>query len=80
MARKLFGIPAYNDSSNRRIRLLVARNPKRGASRLRYDQYKDGMTVGEYIKACDVLGIPNYAKHDIVWDSDPKRKFIELYD
>jgi hypothetical protein len=38
------------------------------------------MTVQQYINACDNLGIPNYALFDIKWDTDPKRKFIELYD
>jgi hypothetical protein len=38
------------------------------------------MTVGEFILACEGLGVPNYAVFDITWDSDPRRRFIELYD
>ena len=43
-------------------------------------QYRTGMTVQEYIHACDASGVPNHALFDITWDSDPKRRFIELYD
>jgi hypothetical protein len=38
------------------------------------------MTVQEYIRACGALDVPNHAIFDITWDTDPKRRFIELYD
>jgi hypothetical protein len=38
------------------------------------------MTVADYISACDSLVVPNYAVFDLTWDSDPRRKLIELYD
>jgi hypothetical protein len=38
------------------------------------------MTIEEYIHACEDLGPPKHAIFDITWDTDPKRKFIELYD
>jgi hypothetical protein len=38
------------------------------------------MTVREYIHACEALDVPNHALFDITWDTDPKRRFIELYD
>ena len=80
MTKKFRGIPAYEGTTNRRIRKLVQENPKRGNSRIRFAQYRTGMTVQEYIHACDASGVPNHALFDITWDSDPKRRFIELYD
>jgi hypothetical protein len=80
MAKTHYGIPAYDGPFTRRIRKLAARNPKPGASRLRFDQYRDGMTVADYISACDSVEVPNYAVFDLTWDSDPRRKLIELYD
>jgi len=53
------------------IRLLVKENPKRGASRQRYQCYKDGMTVDEYCKAVGSKGMA-----DIRWDAE--REFIKL--
>jgi hypothetical protein len=38
------------------------------------------MTVADYISACNGLEVPNYALFDITWDTDPRRRFIELYD
>lgn len=64
----------------RRIRKLVAENPKRGKSALRLAQYRSGMTVQEYVDACQNLNVPNHALFDISWDVDLKRKFIQLYD
>jgi hypothetical protein len=80
MARTLWGIPEYDGRRSSRIRLKVAQNPKRRGSgaRKRFDQYRDGMTINDYISACDKLQVPNYALIDITWDLD--RKFIELYD
>jgi len=80
MVKKLFGIPAYDGPTTRRIRKLVEANPKTGNSALRFAQYRNGMTVEGYTPACDALPIANYALFDITWDTDPKRKFIELHD
>jgi len=80
MPKSHFRIPAYDGPLRRRIRLLVKANPKRGKAALRFAKYRDGMTVEEYIRACEDVGTPNYAIFDITWDRDPKRKFIELYD
>ena len=78
MAKKLWGIPAYDGSQSRRIRKIVSENPKRGKAAIRFAQYRTGMTVRGYIEACGALGIPNYALFDITWDND--RRVIELYD
>lgn len=80
MSKKHFGIPAYEGPIDRRIRKIVDKNPKSGASAVRFDRYRSGMTVAEYIHSCEELGRPNLAIFDITWDSDPKRRFIELYD
>jgi hypothetical protein len=79
MVKNHWGIPAYEGSLQRRIRIMVNSNPKRGKVALRFAQYRNGMTVREYIEACEQFGHPNYAVFDITWDSDPKRRFIELY-
>ncbi|MXQ08034.1 hypothetical protein GQ651_09280 [Alphaproteobacteria bacterium GH1-50] len=61
-----------------RIKVLVP-NPKRGKSIGRFDQYRDGMTVDQYIDACGRLGYPpSKARADIKWDLE--RNFIELYE
>jgi len=80
MAKTLFGTSAYDGPISRRIKKLVQENPKKGNSRIRFAQYRTGMTVQEYIHACEALDIPNHALFDITWDTDPKRRFIELYD
>ena len=80
MGKKLWGIPAYDGPSKLRIRKLVQGNPKRGASAKRFSLYRTGMSVGDYVQACNSLNVPNYALFDITWDSDPKRRFIELYE
>ncbi|MGO8933955.1 MAG: hypothetical protein ACLPLZ_00350 [Terracidiphilus sp.] len=79
MAKKLWGIPAYEGPSLLRIRKLVQGNPKRGHSAKRFSLYRTGMTVAEYVDECNSLNVPNYALFDITWDTDPKRRFIELY-
>lgn len=48
---------------NARVKLLVKENPKRGASRIRYNHYRDGMTVGEYVEKAGSKGMA-----DIRWD------------
>ena len=63
------------------IRLLVDANPKSGKSRLRFDRYRDGMTVSEYREVIrSTLGSEEAAKceADLKWDSDPNRRFIRL--
>jgi hypothetical protein len=80
MPKSLFGLPAYEGSLRRRIRRLVIENPKRGKAALRFAKYRDGMTIEEYMHACEAVGPPKHAIFDITWDTDPKRKFIELYD
>jgi hypothetical protein len=80
MRKKTWGIPAYEGPTSRRIRKLVVGNPKRGAASIRFAQYRTGMTVADYIVACEKLEVPNYAIFDITWDSDPSRRLIELYD
>ncbi len=62
------------------IRVLVP-NPKRGKSRLRFDCYRDGMTVEEYEKEVrERLGADEAKKcgPDLKWDTDPKRQFIRI--
>ena len=59
MSKTHWGISAYDGPLTRRIRKLVAYNPKRGAARLRFDQYRDAMTAADYISACDRLKVPN---------------------
>jgi hypothetical protein len=79
MGNTHWGITAYDGPITRRIRKVINGNPKRGAAAVRFNQYRSGMTVGEFIAACEKLEVPNYAVFDITW-GDPKRKFIELYD
>lgn len=76
MSKIHWGIPAYNGPLTCRIRKLVPGNPKRGAARLRFNQYRDDMTVAAYISACDSLDVPNYALFDITRDRDPRRQLI----
>jgi hypothetical protein len=47
---------------------------------VRFAQYRDGMTVQQYIYACNKLAVHNYAIFDITWDTDSKRQFIKLSD
>jgi hypothetical protein len=42
---------SYDGPLTRRIRKFVSGNPKGGAARLRFDQYRDDMTVADYISA-----------------------------
>lgn len=73
-------VAPYEGPLNRRIRVLASENPKREGSdsSVRFDQYRTGMTVQEYIDACDQLKVPNYALSDITWDLE--RHYIALYD
>lgn len=75
-----WNIPAYDGPLTKRIRKMVPGNPKRGDSAVRFAQYRTGMTVAEYVAACEALELPNYALYDVTWDSAPERRLIELYD
>ena len=48
-------------TGNSIITLVVTENPKRGASKDRYDAYKSGQTVDEFIAAGGTRG-------DVNWD------------
>jgi hypothetical protein len=77
---KHWNILQYDGPHTRRIRKLVEGNPKQGDSAIRFAQYRTGMTLAEYVAACDGLSVPNYALFDVTFDSDPRRRLIELYD
>lgn len=66
-------------SEQAKIKLLQPTNPKRGASAKRYACYRDGMTVKEYLDACEKVQ-PDEPRHrwraDLAWDM--KRKYIEV--
>lgn len=47
------------------IRVHAVGNPKKGTAAVRYAHYKDGMTVGDYIKA---VGDRKQALRDMAWD------------
>ena len=55
------------------------KNPKRGASALRFAAYKTGMTVGAYLDACLALQ-PEESRYrwraDLAWDV--KREYISV--
>jgi hypothetical protein len=60
------------------IRVLTRQNPKLEGSKAayRYDLYKSGMTVAQYVKACEGVPRGQDALLDIAWDLD--KRFIEL--
>ena len=60
---------APNISDDAKIKLLVKENPKRAAAAERFDLYKNGMTVAEYLKA-------GGKRADVNWDV--KQGFIEV--
>jgi hypothetical protein len=80
MTRTYWRIPEYEGRLTRRIRKLTAGNPKKGKSALRFARYRTGMTIQDYIRSCDEIGMSKLALFDITWDTDPRRNFIELYD
>jgi hypothetical protein len=45
---------------------------------MRFDEYRTGMTIQEYIEAGEGLNIPNYALSE--FNRDLERRFISLYD
>lgn len=57
------------DHRARKIHVLVKGNPKFGTAALRYDLYKNGMTVGEYVALGGQV-------RDVCWDA--KQGWIEL--
>jgi hypothetical protein len=65
---------------NHVITVLVA-NPKHGACAARFDAYRTGMTIKEYV---DILSKEPFNRSmglnwaDIWWDTDPKRNFIHV--
>jgi hypothetical protein len=78
MAKTYWGIPQYEGSLSRKIGKLRESNPKTGKSALRFALYRTGMTVQDYIRSCDEIGMSKLALFDITWDTE--RKFIELRD
>jgi hypothetical protein len=71
--------PHSNKQQTRVIRLLEPINPKSGMSRHRYDCYRDGMTIEDYIQAVTIkCGVVEAKKclPDIKWDSE--RNFIRI--
>jgi hypothetical protein len=81
LPRRYFGIDAVECSTESRIRKLVPTNPKKPGSKSaeRFNQYRNGMRVADYIHACARLE-PRFpvSVHDITWDLN--HGFIELYD
>lgn len=59
--------PAYGPDAT--IRIKVSANPKRGTAAERFELYKDGMTVSEYLAAGGL-------RADVNWDV--KKEFIEV--
>lgn len=60
------------------IRVRIRQNPKREGSKAaeRFDLYRDGMTVAQYVKACESAPRGQDALLDIAWDQE--HGFIEL--
>lgn len=57
----------------------VKANPKRGVSQSRYAQYRNGMTVAEYVAAVVAIGqSAAIANADLRWDTAPHRAFITI--
>jgi hypothetical protein len=58
---------------NRKIRVLVSENPKRGKSRDRFALHRTGQTVAAYIARSVKAGNPaSLAKADVRWDMAKK--------
>ena len=60
---------------------IMVPNPKSGKCRDRFDQYRTGMTIKEYVEVMNKEPF-NYPVGqiwgDIWWDSDPKRNLIHV--
>jgi len=60
---------------------VLVDNPKHGACAARFDAYRTGMTIKEYV---DILSKEPFNRSmglnwaDIWWDTDPKRNFIHV--
>jgi hypothetical protein len=68
LPRNMRGLP---DASV--ITLHRGENPKRGAAATRYALYRDGMTVGDYVKAVTEANPKNnrgLAIADLAWDTN----------
>jgi hypothetical protein len=64
------------NGDGRTIKVLVA-NPKRGASKARFDCYKSGQSVEDYVARVVKAGSPaRVARADVKWDS--QRRFISV--
>lgn len=59
----------YSDSAV--ITVLIDKNPKRGTAAVRFNLYRTGMTVGEYILAGGL-------RTDVNWDSNPRNGWIRV--
>jgi hypothetical protein len=58
---------------NRKIKLLVDENPKRGKSRDRFALYRTGLTVEQYVERSVKAGNPvSLARADLRWDESKK--------
>ena len=54
---------------NRKIKVLVSENPKRGKSRDRFALYRNGISVADYVARSVKAGNPaTLAKADLRWD------------
>jgi hypothetical protein len=65
----------------KKIKIKVEKNPKResSASHARFAIYKNGMTVGQYLAACEAAKHnTRAARSDISWDQE--HGYIELTD
>jgi hypothetical protein len=64
--------------AEKRIRVLVDHNPKRGASAVRFALYQTGMTSMEYVEACERAGFKR-ARASQDMGHDRAKGFIEFY-
>jgi hypothetical protein len=61
--------PAKTSDDNRKIKVLVSENPKRGKSRDRFALHRTGSTVAEYVARSVKAGnAASLAMADIRWD------------
>jgi hypothetical protein len=63
-------VPAAATSvDNRKIKVLVSDNPKRGKSRDRFALHRSGSTVAQYVARSVKAGNPaSLARSDVRWD------------
>jgi len=61
--------PAKTSDDNRKIKVLVSENPKRGKSRDRFALHRTGSTVAQYVARSVKAGnAASLAMADIRWD------------